>query len=343
MFLVNAPVVAIALAAGLWFVPESRDPSPSPFDLPGNVLSIAMISAFVFAVIEARERGWTDTFVLATLAGAALLAAVFALWERRSRHPLFDFAYLRNPRFSVGATAIGIAFFALFGFIFGATQYLQFVKGFSPLEAGAAILPAAVGMMIGAGSSHRLVARFGTRTAVVWGMGLLTLAFALMLLLEPDTPYIFFGGFVLLTAYAMGTIMAPSTDAVMGAVPEAKAGVAMNDVSRQTGGALGVAIVGSTFASVYRTRVEEGLAGLPPAAAEAAGESLGEAVRVVASLPADAGARLLASAGQAFTDALGVGTVAAACVVFAGALVVLRLMPARHLPRAAPGGSAGGV
>ncbi len=343
VFLVNAPVVAVALAAGLWFVPESRDPSPAAFDLPGNALSIAMISAFVFAIIEAPERGWSDALVLATLAGAVLLMAAFALWERLTPHPMFDFAYLRNPRFSVGAVAIGVAFFALFGFIFGATQYLQFVKGFSPLAAGAAILPAAVGMMIGAGSSHRLVTRFGTKAAVMWGMGLLTLAFTLMLLFEPDTPYIFFGGFVLLTAYAMGTIMAPSTDAVMGAVPEAKAGVAsaMNDVSRQTGGALGVAIVGSTFASVYRTRVEEGLAGLPPEAAEAAGESLGAAVRVAASLPADAGSQLLASAGQAFTDALGVGTAAAACVVFAGALVVLRLMPAQHRPPAAPGGSKG--
>ena len=176
-------------------------------------------------------------------AASIVLVVAFAFWELRNPHPMFDFKYLRNPRFSVGSMAIGISFFALFGFIFGATQYLQFVKGFSPLEAGAAILPAGFGMVIGAGSSHRLVTRIGTKLTVVWGMSLLTLMLSLMLLFQPDTPYIFFGGFVLITTYAMGNIMAPSTDSVMGAVSEAKAGIgsAMNDVARPTGGAMGVA------------------------------------------------------------------------------------------------------
>ena len=338
VFLVNAPVVVIALTAGLWLVPESRDPQPAPLDPAGNVLSIAMISAFVFAIIEAPERGWTDGLVLGMFAASVVLVASFAFWELRNPHPMFDFKYLRNPRFSVGSMAIGISFFALFGFIFGATQYLQFVKGFSPLEAGAAILPAGFGMVIGAGSSHRLVTRIGTKLTVVWGMSLLTLMLSLMLLFQPDTPYIFFGGFVLITTYAMGNIMAPSTDSVMGAVSEAKAGIgsAMNDVARQTGGAMGVAVVGSTFASVYRTRMEDGLTGLPSEAAAMASESVGAAARVAASLPAEAGERLLAMAGQTFTDALGIGAAVGACVVFAGALCVLRFLPARHLPQTAP-------
>ena len=207
------------------------------------------------------------------------------------------------------------------------------MKGFSPLEAGAAILPAGVGMVVGAGSSHRLVARIGTKLTVVWGMSLLTVLLPLMLLFQPDTPYIFFGGFVLIATYAMGNIMAPATDSVMGAVSEAKAGIAsaMNDVARQTGGAIGVAIIGSTFASVYLSRVEEGLAGLPAEAAEVASESVGAAVRVAASLPAEVGEQVLAVAGQAFTDALGIGAAVGACVVFAGALCVLRFLPAQHL------------
>ena len=333
VFLVNAPVVVIALVAGFWLVPESRDPRPPSLDLPGNLLSIGMIAAFVFAVIEAPERGWTSGLVLGMFAGAVALGVAFALWELRNPNPMFDFAFLRNPRFSVGSVAIGISAFALFGFIFGATQYLQFVKGFSPLEAGAAILPAGLGMVLGAGSSHRLVSRIGTKFTVVWGMGLLTTMLALMLLFAPDTPYIFFGGFVLITTYSMGNIMAPATDSVMGSVPSEKAGIAsaMNDVARQTGGAIGVAIIGSTFASVYRSRVEEGLAGLPAEAAEVAGESVGAAVRVAASLPAEVGEHVLAVAGQAFTDALGIGAAVGACVVFAGALCVLRFLPAQHL------------
>ncbi len=336
VFLVNAPVAAVALLAGLWLVPESRDPAPAALDLPGNVLSVAVISAFVFAVIEAPERGWGSPLVVGMFAGAALLAAAFVLWELRNPHPMLDFSFFRNPRFSMGAAAIGISFFALFGFIFGATQYLQFVKGYDPLQAGAAILPAGLGLMIGAGTSDRLVARFGAKAVVAGGMVLLTLMLSLILTFEPDTPYFLFGGFVLFTTYAMGNIMAPSTDAVMGAVPEAKAGVAsaMNDVTRQAGGALGVAIIGSIFASAYRARVEDGLADLPPRAAELAGESLGAAVRVAGELPAEAGAQLFAAAGQAFTDALGIGAAAAAVVVFAGALAVLRFLPARHLPRA---------
>ena len=335
VFFVNVPVVAIALIAGRSLVPDSRDPEPSSLDLPGTALSIGMISAFVFAVIEAPERGWTDPLVLGAGVLSAILLTAFAVWELRNPHPMLDFGYFRNPRFSVGAGAIGIAFFALFGFIFGVTQYLQFVKGYSPLEAGAAIAPIAVGMVIGAGSSHRLVVGLGTAKVVAGGLTLLAALLALFLLFEPNTPYPLFAALAIFIAYAMGNIMAPSTDAVMGAVPEAKAGVAsaMNDVTRQVGGALGVAIVGSAFASVYRSRIEDDLAGLPPEAAAAAEDSVGAAVQIAASLPGEAGASLLSGAQHAFTDAMGIGALVASAVALLGALLVLRFMPAHHLTR----------
>ncbi len=334
VFLVNVPVIGGALLAGLWLIPESRDPSPSRPDYPGTVLSIGMITTFVFAVIEAPERGWTDGLVLGTVTASAALVLAFAAWEIRSRAPMLNFNYFRNMRFSMGTVAIGIAFFALFGFVFGVTQYLQFVKGFTPLEAGAAVTPIALGMVVGAGSSNRIAAKVGTTKVVAAGMLLLAAMLAAFLWFEPDTHVIILSGTVLFTSYSMGNIMAPSTDALMGAVPEAKAGIAsaMNDVSRQVGGALGVAIVGSVFASAYRSRMEDAVAGLPPEAAAVTEDSVGGAVQIAASIPGEAGIALLEAARASFTEALGIGAAVAAGVAVVGSVLVLRFMPPVHLP-----------
>ena len=335
VFLINIPIAIFAIVGGLLIIPESRDPHPVPVDVPGAVLSVSAIAALVFAIIEAPARGWTDALVLACFAAGAALAAAFVAWERRTPHPMLNLAFFQNPRFSAGAGAIAIGFFAMFGMIFGLTQYLQFVQGYTPLEAGLRMVPVALGIVVGAGNSHRLVTKLGTDKVVTLGLLLVAVVFASMALWQPDTAYWIVGATIFVLAIGLGNTMAPSTDAVMGAVPEANAGVAsaMNDVTRMVAGALGVAVIGSAINTVYGLRMEEAVAGLPPEAAHAASDSIGAAARVASLAPAEAARRLVEAAGAAFSDALSVAVLISACAALLGAVLIARYMPARHLPR----------
>ena len=298
------------------------------------MLSIAAITALVFAIIEAPARGWTDNLVLASFAAGGLLAIAFIIWEIKTDHPMLNLAFFRNLRFSAGAGAIAITFFAMFGMVFGLTQYLQFVQGYTALEAGVRLVPMALGIVVGAGNSHRLVSKLGTDKVVTLGLLLVATVFSTLAFWGPDTEYWVVGTTLFVLAFGMGNVMAPSTDAVMGAIPEANAGVAsaMNDVTRQVAGALGVAVIGSAINTVYGRSMEDAVAGLPPEAAEAASDSIGMASRIAAMLPAEAGTSLANAASTAFSDALGVAVLVSACAALLGAVLISRFMPARHLP-----------
>ena len=335
VFLINIPIVGLALAAGLVLVPESRNPHPAPLDIPGAVLSIVAITTLVYAIIEASVRGWTDGLVLAGFVGGVVLAALFAYREIRTDHPMLNLTFFKNPRFSAGAGAISIGFFALFGMVFGMTQYLQFVQGYTPLEAGLRMVPMALGMAFGAGMSHRLVGRLGSNRVVAMGLVALAGIFVTITFWQVDTGYLVVGLTFFCLAFSMGNVMAPSTDAVMGAVPEANAGIAsaMNDVTRQVAGAFGVAVVGSVINTVYSGRMSEAVAGLPPEAAESASDSVGAASRVASTLPAEVVGGLVGAAGTAFTDALGIAVLVSAGVALTGAVLIARFMPAHHLPQ----------
>lgn len=335
VFLINIPVVAIAIAAGLFLVPESRDPVPPKIDIPGAALSISFLSILVYAIIEAPAKGWLDPLVLAAFGGSLLLGAAFIITELKVPHPMLNLSFFRNPRFSAGVAAITLAFFALFGMIFVLTQYLQFVHGYSALEAGIRITPFAFGMMLGAANSHRLVRKLGTNKVVAMGLLILAGSLASLALWDVDTAYWVIGATIVIMSFGIANAMAPATDAVMGAVPLAKAGVgsAMNDTTRQVGGAFGIAIIGSLLNSIYSSGMNDSQAvsNLPPEAAAAASNSIGMAVEVASRLPAPAGEALLAAAKGDFVDAMGVAFLVAAGVAFAGAVIVARFMPARHL------------
>lgn len=334
IFLVNVPIVVVALAAGLFLVPESRDTDARRLDIRGALLSIGALGALVFAIIEAPSRGWTDPLVVLAFAFAVALMALFVAWERRAEAPMLDLEFFSNPRFSVGAGAISVAFFALFGTVFLLTQYLQFVQDYTALGAGLRIAPIAIGLMLGAGLSDRFVHRLGTNRVVAGGMVGLAVALGSIALWGAATPYWMIAIGLIAIAFTMGAIVAPATDAVMGAVPEAKSGVgsAMNDVTRQVGGALGVAVIGSIAHSTYSSGFDGELAALPPAAAEAAGNSVGAANGIAGALPGPAGAALEAAASSAFLDGLGIAVLVGAGVVLAAAIVVARFLPSRHQP-----------
>jgi EmrB/QacA subfamily drug resistance transporter len=338
VFLVNVPVALTALILGIRLVPESRDPRPGAFDVAGAVLSTTGFTVLVYAIIEAPATGWLSAEILGLLAAAITLLAGFVWWERRTPDPMLDLAFFRNARFSVGTLAVSVAFFALLGGIFALTQFLQFAHGYSAIEAGAIMTPLALGLVMGAGSSSRAVERIGTARVVAAGLTGVSVVLATTLLWAPDTGAGYLLTWFFALALSMGWVMAPATEAVVGAVPAARSGVAsaMNTVARMVSGALGVAVIGSLVNSLYERDLEPALAPLPAPAREAAGESIGAASAIAAQAPSpEAGASLLAAAADAFTSAIGIGLAVGAAMTFATAVAVLRVLPSARPAAAA--------
>jgi EmrB/QacA subfamily drug resistance transporter len=334
VFLVNVPVAVIAIGVGWFLVPESKDPAATPLDPVGAVLSIAGLSALVYGIIEAPGNGWTVTVTLAWFAAAAVLLAGFVAWERRIEHPMLRMSFFRDHRFTFGATSITFAFFALLGGIFVLTQYLQFVKSYTPLEAGIRILPVAT-LVAGAPLSARAVERIGTKAVVTAGLLLVSGGLALLAAARVDSPYGLVATALGMFGFGMGMTMAPATDAVMGSLPLAKAGVgsAMNDTTRMVGGALGVAVIGSVLASAYSSSMSSAVSALPSAAASAARDSVGAALAISSKL-GPAGGGLATAARLAFVDAMGASLVVGAAVALGGAVLALLFLPARARERA---------
>jgi EmrB/QacA subfamily drug resistance transporter len=354
IFLVNLPIVAFGLLAGFFLIPTSKDPSAPRLDPFGAVLSITGLSALLYGIIEAPTDGWGSSAILAAFGVGIVLIAIFIWWESHTDHPMLDVRFFKNPRFTAASSGITLLFFALFGSIFLLTQYLQFTLDYSPLAAGIRMLPFALTMMIVAPLSAKVVERIGTKITVAAGLTIVTVALVTLTGLQVDSSYAsdVVWRFVLL-GIGMALTMAPATESVMGSLPLAKAGVgsAVNDTTRQVGGALGVAIIGSVLSSTYGSKVSDFFtsrsksvpANLKPqfaSAQDAAHSSLGGAKAVAESLPHQklplpAGlveqlARDLNHvANQAFVDAMHAGVLVAAGATLIGAIVAAIWLPAR--------------
>ncbi len=254
------------------------------------------------------------------------------------RHPLLEVGLFRDARFTAASLSVTAAFFALFGFIFLITQYLQLVQGYSPLEAGIRTLPFAIAT--GATSPLAIVAmhRWGSKLVVAGGLAVMSIGFVLASQIEVDTPYLGLTVISMVTiAIGLGLTTGPATESIMGVLPEEKAGVgsAVNDTTRELGGTLGVAVVGSVFASAYGAALVDSLQplGLPEALLDTAGESMAAAMSMAQSLPADVGAAVLSIAQEAFIDGLSMGSLVAAGVAAAGAVLALASHPSRAFVR----------
>jgi EmrB/QacA subfamily drug resistance transporter len=339
VFLVNVPIVIVALVGCATLVPESRDPGARRLDLPGLALSGTALGAIVWALIEAPVRGWTDAVVLGALAAGLLLLGAFAAWERRAAEPMLDLALLRDRRFTAGSATIAAAFFGLFGVLLLMTQYLQVVLGHSPLEAGAWTAMLAAGMVAGAPLATLLEARAGTRAAAATGACSLSATLALLSLAGTGTGFAALGPLFFATGVALALVMAPATAALMSAVPESRLGIgsATNDAVRIVGGTIGVAVLGSLASSGYRGHMEDAVAGLPAPAAEAARDGVAGAAAVADRL-GPAGDTLRTAADAAFVGGLRTALIAGAAVALAGALTALAL-PGRAARAAAPVGA----
>ena len=334
-FLVNVPVIVVAMIAIWRVVPTSRDTTIHRFDPLGIVLSIAGVTVLVWAVIEGPKHGWTSPTSVVAFGLAAVLLTAFIRWERHSDHPMLDVSVFTNMRFTAGSVSVAFAFFALFGFIFMVTQYFQFVRGYGTLEAGVRTVPFAIFTGMAAPLSAKLAERFGTKAIVTAGLVSMAIGFAWTTRDTATTSYWLVVGQMFFMGGGLGLVSAPATEAIMGALPPEKAGVgsAVNDTARELGGTLGVAIIGSLFASVYASRLGELLSGsaLPADAQRIAGESVGAGVEVARQAGEvagpQAGSAVKAAVDAAFIDGFRVGSWVSAVVVFAGALIAWRWLP----------------
>jgi len=331
VFWLHVPVVAIALAGLLIVVPESRDSRARRLDVPGAVLATGGLLAIVYAIIQGSEAGWTSVEILGAFGAGASALVAFALVEVGSDHPMLPLRFFRERDFTAAVLIIGIVFFAMFVTFFFLTQLFQLVQGRSPFEAGLLIVPVALAMMVSAPISGVLVQRVGPRilligsmTAMIGGMLLLTQLDASSSTLQVAATLFFFG-------IGGGLGMTPLTDTVMAAVPVDDAGIgsAVNDVSRELGGALGIALVGSIVNGIYRSNVEEALAGQVSAELiDTAREGVGVTTVVAAQLPPEVAATLTSAANDAFIDAIGAGFIVSIAFLI-GAMAVSLLLPNR--------------
>jgi EmrB/QacA subfamily drug resistance transporter len=341
IFLVNLPIVAVALTAGAYLLPKSRDPSHPRLDLVGASLSIVGLLTLVYGIIEGPTEGWTSSRILGAFAISVVVLGAFARWELKSSHPMLNLQVFENPRFSAASLGIMLIFFAMFGSTFLLTQYLQSIMGFSALRAGAALLPWAAIMLVVAPLSARLSERIGTKLVVGTGLSFATLSLLLISTL-PATNISYTRDVLprlVLMAIGMGLVMAPATESIMGSLPRAKAGVgsAMNDTTRQVGGALGVAVVGSVMLSVYGGRVANALksAHLPVSAnlLSQARQNLSTALGIARDphVPAGVSTRLTTEINQAFVSGMHRGVLFAAAATLIGAIAVFRYLPPHGL------------
>lgn len=327
VFLIPTVIAAMALLVGFVIVPTSKDPDSTPLDPVAGLLSTVGFAALLYGIIEGPDRGWTEPLTIASFACGAVGLVAFVLWERRRENPMLDMRFFSIPPFSVGASVIAFTFLSMFGMLFLLTQYLQFVKGYSPLKAGLAMLPMALTQLVVAPRSAAAIERWGQRRVI--GSGLLAVCAGLALLgffITPGLNYWVVAVCLVLVATGVGMTTAPSTGLIMSSLPLRKAGVgsAVNDTTREVGGAVGVAVLGSIVGVLYRSRVGEGMAALPAQAAEAARRSVGGALEVADtvrdSLP-DQAAALASNARSAFTDGLALALTIGAVVAAVAAAV----------------------
>ena len=327
-FLYNVPVVAVVMVAMALWLPRSRDERPRHLDPAGAGLSIVATTALIYGIIEGPEQGWTSAPVLSAFAVAVVFSVILLVWQQRARHPMLPLELFGDQRFSIGASVVTLTFIVMIGFWFLFALYVQFVLGYTALEAGLATMPEALVSMVVAPFTAPLVARFGSRRIMGLGFAILALTFLPLAMVDTETSYWFLLGPLVLAGAGLSLAMTPATNDIMVATPYEKAGIgsAVNDTGRELGAALGIATLGALSTSIYRSTVD--VTALPPDVAAPAAESMGAAIEAAyelsrsGSLGEAAVQATITETGQAFATAFA-QTMAVSGVVSAMAAVAL--------------------
>ena len=328
IFGLNVLLAAVALIGTLRFVPESADPSAPRLDLVGALLAVVSLVALVFSVIEAPTYGWLAPRTVGGLVLACALLVAFILWELRQGHPLLDPRVFRNRPLATGSMSIFVQFFAFFGYTFIAMQYLQLVRGDTPLLAAVQVLPLVGAMVPTSRLAPRLNNRYGTRAVCAAGLTLVAAGVAIISQLGTHTSYAVMAAGLVVLGIGMGAAQTPATSAITEALPPAQQGVgsALNDLSREVGGATGVAVIGSILTSIYSSRVD--VAGLS--------HRIATEVKTSYAIASHLGGRIADHAHTAFVNGMHIALLTAAAVALLAAAATL-LMLARHQAAASPG------
>ncbi|WP_433473045.1 MFS transporter [Spirillospora sp. CA-142024] len=337
-FLINVPIAAVAAVAALVLVPPSRAAVTGRLDLMGGLLSVLTVGSLVYMIIEGPHYGWGAAAVTAAVVAAAGLAA-FVAWELRHPRPLLNLGMFRDRTFTGAVLAVLLFFLGAFGTIYYASQHLQFVLGYGPLETGTRLLPLAAAVFAGAVLTGRLTPRLGMKPVVVTGMVLGTIAIFLLTQVDSGSSYADFLPTLLLLGVAIGLSASPCTDTIMGAFPEAELGVGggINDTALEFGGSLGIAVLGSVLATAYSDKLGAALAGhLPPAALATAQDSIGGALGVAEQVsrnpaggPEQAHALVMA-ADSAFAHAVAHTSLVGGIILAVGTVLVALILPGRR-------------
>jgi EmrB/QacA subfamily drug resistance transporter len=337
IFFAMVPVAAAAAILVALAVPTSKDPDAAAVDMPGLVLSSAAMALLVFTIIEAPAYGWGAPRSVAGFAAAAVLLAGFILRERRAAHPMLDVRLFRNMRFSAASAAVTVSFFTLFGFIFLIAQYFQFVRGYTPLSTGVRLLPVAASVAAGSVAGTQLAVRAGTKLVVTAGLVAMAGMYGWVAATTSATlSYGIIAAQMVVYGLGLGLTSAPATESIMGAISRAKAGVgsAVNDSTRLVGGTLGVAVIGSVYASVYGSRLSATMpAAVPGQVAAIAHQSVGAAYAAAGKIAALGhpafGRALHLAATNAFLRGLTIGALVAGGVAALGAVLSALFLPAQ--------------
>jgi len=330
VFLINVPIITVALLLGMCFVPESKESASRPLDWTGSVLSIIALSSILYGIIEGPSLGWDSKEVIAAFSIGVIATITFIKWEHKTEHPILPMSFFSNKGYSVGLSAIALAFFVMFSFMFMQMLHFQLVRGYSPLEAAVRFFPLPLGLMPAAANSDKLVAKFGANRVVGSGLLLVTLALVIFSQVSMETPYYVLAIIFWFLGLGMGLTMAPSTTVVMDAIPEDKVGVgsATNDASREIGGALGIAIGGSALNELYQRNmiIPEGFVG----PTEIIYQSFPAAIRIGQKLKLQGdsvGDVLIDNARLAFIDGMQGSSIIAGLIALTASIFAFTKMP----------------
>ncbi|MER5965249.1 MFS transporter [Streptomyces sp. NPDC002057] len=323
VFFALVPVAALAFIAAWILVPESSSPGEARIDIPGLLLSTAAIGLLVYTIIEGPESGWASPARIAGFLASGVLIVAFIAVEKRRETPMIDVALFRNPAFSAASGSVTVAFFSLFGFIFLVTQYFQLIRGYGTLATGVRILPVAITIAIGSLGGAALAVRVGTRTTVMTGLTFLAASFGWIAVSPTFMPYSVIVGQMILMGLGLGLTTTPATESILSVLPPAKAGIgsAVNDATRETGGTLGVAVLGSIFTSLYASHLPTTtFALLPSPALHNAKESVVGALSIAQSAPPTGRQQLLDAVQDSFMLGFHIACGVAACICLLGVL-----------------------
>jgi EmrB/QacA subfamily drug resistance transporter len=335
IFVAMSPVALLGIIMVAFFISEPENENLSHIDIAGLTLSALAMGSLVYTIIEAPSYGWLDVRSIIGFAISLTLFGLFVARERRAESPMLDVKLFKNGRFSAASSAVAIAFFTLFGFTFLMTQYFQFTRGYSAISTGLHLLPVAISVAVGSIMGTALAVRLSTKLIVATGALLIAIFYAwTAIVISPTLDYSIIALQMVIYGLGLGLTSAPATESIMGAIHVHKAGVgsAINDTTRLVGGTLGVAVIGSLFASLYQDKISQLSAShIPADTIDAMKQSVG-AGYTVADTVSGHGMRIVGSLlSDATTNAL-IHGIQVSCTVAAGVAAVGVIVSLLFLP-----------